>query len=75
VQLAVSEMNEQYGDKVVATNLDATTDENVKICQDLGFKNHGMVIRDSAGTTLWSQPDHEVKVEDVRAKLDELVAE
>jgi hypothetical protein len=42
--------------------------------EGLGFANHGLVIRSADGETLWSQPDHDVKIEDVRAKLQELLS-
>lgn len=69
----MSELGDEYGTKIEAANLDATTEENARICQQLGFGNHGIVIRDPSGKTLWSQKDHEVVVEDVRKKLDELL--
>ncbi len=74
VQLAVSELGEEFEGKVVAQNVDATTEEAKAICQGLGFKNHGLVIRSGEGETLWSQPDHQVNMDDVRAKLEELVS-
>ncbi len=60
--------------KVQGQNLDATTAENKKIIQSLGFENHGLVIRSADGKVLWKQPDHEVKMEDVRRELDRLLA-
>ena len=39
---------------------------------DLGFTNHGLVIR-SGDEALWSQPDHQVDMNDVRSKLGELL--
>ena len=54
-------------------NVDATTEESKAEVQELGFKNHGLVIRSPEGAAIWSQPDHEVKMEDVRAKLTELL--
>lgn len=72
VQSAVSGLGPEFEGKVVASNVDATTPESQRICQDLGFKNHGLVIRSPDGKTLWSQPDHEVVMPDVLAKLREL---
>ena len=43
--------------------------EAAAICQSLGFKNHGVVIRDGEGNALWSQPDHSVVIDEVRAAL------
>jgi len=73
VQLAVSEFDEKYGDKIVAQSVDATAPDAAAICESLGFQNHGLVIRDGAGKTLWSQPDHSVIIDEVQAKLDSLL--
>ena len=54
-------------------NLDATTPENLKVVKDLGFENHGLVIRSSEGKVLWRQADHDVKMEDVRREIDALL--
>ena len=70
----MSELGQEFDGKVVAHNVDATTEEAAAICQGLGFKNHGLVIRSGEGDALWSQPDHEVDMDDVRAKLEELVS-
>jgi len=72
VQSAVSGLGPEFEGKVVASNVDATTPESKQICQDLGFKNHGLVIRSADGKTLWSQPDHDVVMDEVLAKLREL---
>jgi hypothetical protein len=70
----VSGLEQEYKGKVKGENLDATTPENQKIVKELGFDNHGLVIRSSDGRVLWKEPDHEVKVEDVRKELDRLLA-
>ena len=70
----MSGLEQEYKGKVTAENLDATTPENAKIVQSLGFENHGLVIRSSDGKVLWKQADHGVKIEDVRKALDGLVA-
>ena len=75
MQPAVSGFEREFPGKVAAYNVDATTDESKAICQQLGFKNHGLVIRSADGETLWTQPDHDVVVADVRAKLQELTSE
>jgi hypothetical protein len=71
---AVSGLDAEYKGKVHGQNLDATTPENRKVVQSLGFENHGIVIRSSDGKVLWKEPDHTVKMEDVRKELDRLVA-
>jgi hypothetical protein len=57
---------------VQARNEDATTPEGRAAVQALGFQSHGLVIRSADGKVLWKQPDHEAKVEDVRAELSRL---
>ena len=69
----MSGLEQDYKGKVRGQNLDATTPENKKIVKDLGFENHGLVIRSPEGKVLWKEPDHEVKIEDVRRELDRLV--
>jgi hypothetical protein len=71
---AVSGLDQEYKGKVHGQNLDATTPENMKVVKSLGFENHGVVIRSADGKVLWKQPDHTVKMEDVRKELDRLVA-
>lgn len=70
----MSGLAEEYKGRVRGQNLDAATPENKKIVQSLGFENHGLVIRSADGKVLWKQPDHEVKMEDVRKELDRLLA-
>ena len=70
----MSGLGDEYKGKVHGQNLDATTDENKRIVHSLGFENHGLVIRSADGKVLWKQPDHEVKMEDVRKELDRLLA-
>jgi len=70
----VSGLESEYKGRVRGQNLDATAPENKKIVQSLGFENHGLVIRSADGKVLWKQPDHEVKIEDVRRELDILLA-
>jgi hypothetical protein len=69
----VSGLEQEYKGKVHGENLDATTPENRKIVQSLGFENHGLVIRSADGKVLWQEPDHEVRMEAVRRELDKLL--
>jgi len=69
----VSGLDQEYKGKVHGQNLDATTEENKKIVRELGFENHGLVIRSADGQVLWKQSDHEVKMDDVRKELDALL--
>ena len=70
----MSGLEQEYKGKVKGENLDATTPENKKIVQGLGFENHGLVIRSADGKVLWKEPDHEVKMEDVRREIDKLLS-
>ena len=60
---------EEFPGKVKAENVDATTPEAATAIKELGFKNHGLVIRAQDGRVLWKQADHQVKIDDVRAAL------
>jgi len=70
----VSGLEEEYKGRVRGQNLDATTEENKRIVHSLGFENHGLVIRSADGKVLWKQPDHEVRIEDVRRELGRLLS-
>lgn len=69
----MSGLEQEYKGKVKGENLDATSPENKKIVKELGFDTHGLVIRSSDGKVLWKEPDHDVKMEDVRRELDRLL--
>ena len=69
----MSGLEQEYKGKARGQNLDATTPENQKIVKDLGFENHGLVIRSSAGKVLWKQADHDVNMEDVRREINGLL--
>lgn len=69
----MSGLDREYKGKVHAQNLDATTDENKKIVRDLGFQSHGLVIRSTDGHVLWTEADHEVRMDDVHQELDKLL--
>jgi len=71
---AVSGLEEEFPGRVECHNVDATTTESRTEIEKLGFKNHGLVIRDAEGEALWKQPDHEVKIESIREALQELLA-
>jgi hypothetical protein len=70
----VSGLDGEYKGRVRGQNLDATTEENKKVVQSLGFEKHGLVIRSADGKVLWKQPDHEVNMEEVRRELDRLLS-
>jgi len=74
LQPAVSGLEKEFPGKVKASNVDATTPEGVAAVKELGFRNHGLVIRDAAGKPVWKQPDHQVNLDDVRAAIKELTS-
>ena len=73
LQPAVSGLEKEFPGKVVGRNVKATEQEGIDAIKELGFKSHGIVIRDAAGKALWKQPDHQVNMEDVRKALKELL--
>jgi hypothetical protein len=74
VQPTVSGLEQEFPGRVRGFNVDATTPEAMNACEELGFKSHGIVIRSSSGEVLWTQPDHEVDIDDVRSQLEGLLA-
>lgn len=70
---AVSGLEAEFPEKVVAQNVDATTEESRQVVRDLGFRSHGIVIRSADGQVLWRQADHDVSIADVRAELRRLI--
>jgi hypothetical protein len=73
VKPAVSGLEKEFPGKVVAKNVDATTPESKKEVKELGFENHGLVIRSAKGDVLFKQKDHTVKMDEVRKELATLV--
>jgi hypothetical protein len=75
VQTAVSGLDQEFEGKVIASNVEATTDNATAVVESLGWKNHGIVIRSGGGDVLFNQPDHEVDIEVVRGELTKLLGE
>jgi hypothetical protein len=73
VKPAVSGLETEFPGKVVAKNVDATAPEAKKAIKALGFKTHGLVIRSPKGEVLFKQPDHDVKMDEVRKELSSLL--
>ena len=71
----MSGLEQEFESRVVAENLDATTPEAKAVCTNLGFQNHGLVVRNAAGEVLWKQPDHEVVIDDARNAIRGLLDE
>jgi hypothetical protein len=73
VQPTVSGLEQEFPGQVRGLNVDATTPESNRACEELGFNSHGIVIRSGSGEVLWTQPDHDVNIDDVRAQLEHLI--
>jgi hypothetical protein len=71
---AVSGLEKEFPGKVKTRSVDCTTEEGVAAVKELGFANHGLVIRDPSGKVLFKQADHSVRIEDVRQALKQIVA-
>lgn len=69
----MSGLEQEYPGRVIARNVDAKTPQAEREVRELGFNNHGLVIRTAEGRVLWKQPDHQVNVEEARVKLRELL--
>ncbi len=70
---AVSGLEKEFPGKIKAGNVDATTEEGQKAAKELGWRNHGLVIRDKQGKALFNQSDHGVNMDDVRKALHDLL--
>ena len=69
----MSGYEQEFEGGVRVHTVDATTPDAETECKALGFRNHGLVIRDPGGAIVFQQPDHEVIVDDVHAKLVEML--
>ena len=69
----MSGLEQEFPGKVTAHNVDATTPQSREAIRNLGFKSHGIVIRSKDGTVLWKQPDHTVRMEDVKKAIREIL--
>jgi hypothetical protein len=70
---AVSGLEKEFPGQVKAANVDASSPEAQKAIKELGFKNHGLVVRAPDGKVLHKQPDHTVDIDAVRKALTELL--
>ena len=66
---AVSGLESEFPGKVVAKLVDATSPDARQAIPTLGFKTHGLVIRSPKGEVLFKQPDHHVKMDEVRKEI------
>ena len=73
VMPAVSGLEKEFPGKVRSRNVDCTSPEGVQAVKELGFANHGLVIRYPAGAVLFKQADHSVSIDDVRDALKRIL--
>ena len=71
---AVSGLETEFPGKVQARNVESMTEEGRNAVKELGFKSHGIVIRDQQGQPLWKQADHDVNMDDVRESIRGLLS-
>jgi hypothetical protein len=72
---AVSGLEQDFPGKVKAENVDASGEEARKAIKELGFKNHGLVVRDAKGKVLHKEPDHTVDMDAVKKAIQEILAQ
>ena len=70
---AVSGLEKEFAGKVKAINVDASSPGAQKAIQELGFKSHGLVIRDVQGKAVFKQADHTVNLDETRKALADLL--
>ena len=70
---AVSGLEKEFPGQVKARNVDATTPKSKTAVKELGFMNHGLVVRSEIGEVLFKQPDHTVNLEEVRNAIRDLL--
>jgi hypothetical protein len=70
---AVSGLEQDFPGQVKAGNVDATTPEAKKAIAELGFKNHGLVVRSADDKVVHKQPDHSVDIDAARKAIAEIL--
>ena len=70
---AVSGLEQEFPGRVKAANVDATTEEGQKAVKEMGWRSHGLVIRDAQGKAVFNQADHGVDMGAVRKALHDLL--
>ena len=73
-QTDVAALETDFPGRVEVESLDATSPEGSKMAKRLGFKEHGLVIRDHRGAVLWKGTDHKLKMEEVRQEIQNQIA-
>jgi len=70
---AVSGLEKEFPGQVFFFKLYATHQESKKAIKQLGFKNHGLVVRSADGKVLHKQADHTVDMDEVRKAIGEIL--
>ena len=70
----VADLEKDFEGKVTVESLDATSPEGTTMAKRLGFKEHGLVIRDHRGAVLWKGTDHKLQMDDVREEIKKQIA-
>ena len=65
---AVSGLEKEFPG-ITARNVSNDSPEAKADVQALGFKSHGLVVKDRSGKVLFKQADHEVRLDVVRSAL------
>ena len=71
----MSGLEEEFPGQVKAANVDSSTPEGLAVVEELGWTDHGMVIRSPEGEIIWSQADHHVDLDDAREFLRKTLEE
>ena len=73
MKVAVSDLEKEFPGDVKAVNLNARDEESQKVIKGQGFQTHGLIIRNAKDEVVWKQPDHKVKMKQVRAEIRKLL--
>ena len=70
----VAALPNEFPGQVRVKTVDATSPEGLRAIQQLELEGHGLVIRSARGFVLWKQPQHDVKMSEVRQQLRTLLS-
>jgi hypothetical protein len=73
-QADVATLEKDFPGQVKVESLDATSPEGAKMAKRLGFKEHGLVIRNHRGAVVFKGTDHKLKMDDVREEIKKQIA-
>ena len=73
MKTAVSGLDKEFAGVVKTENLNARDAESQKVIKEVGFRNHGLIIRNARNEIVWKQADHTVNMDDVRTAIRTLL--